>query len=146
MSLHHHHGHHPQSSASNSTNNSLCSSPRSSLESLEDRSVAAGSATNQGKKSPPASQQNEERHPLLKRGLQQPPQVFSNGLGGSVTTFQDEVYKPHKKFRRHNSSFSRDYCPTSSTSNQRSNSPPMASENSSRTSNLLASQLEQPPY
>merc|ERR1712110_1238386 len=33
----------------------------------------------------------------------------------SVTTFQDEVYKPHKKFRRHNSSFSKDDCPTSST-------------------------------
>ena len=146
MSLHHHHGHHPQSSASNSTNNSLCSSPRSSLESLEDRSVAAGSASNQGKKSPPASQQNEERHPLLKRALQQPPQLFSNGLGGSVTTFQDEVYKPHKKFRRHNSSFSKDDCPTSSTSaNSGPRSPQAASGASENRTSLLASQLEQPP-
>jgi len=141
MSLHHHHhGHHPQSSASNSTNNSLCSSPRSSLESLEDRSAAplAAASKKSSQASPQAQQVNEERHPLLKRALQQPPQLFNNGTA-SVTTFQDEVYKPHKKFRRHNSSFSKDDCPTSST---RSHSPLPASEN--RTS-LLASQLEQPP-
>ena len=132
------------SSASNSTNNSLCSSPRSSLESLEDRG-STSSGSNTGKKSPP----NEERHPLLKRALQQPPQLFNNGTGGSVATFQDEVYKPHKKFRRHNNSFSKDECPTSSTSNQRSTSPPVASAQphlENRTSSLLASQLEQPPY
>ena len=142
MSLHHHHGHHPQSSASNSTNNSLCSSPRSSLESLEDRSAASNGSKKSSQASPPgqAQQVNEERHPLLKRALQQPPQLFNNGTA-SVTSFQDEVYKPHKKFRRHNSSFSKDDCPTSST---RSHSPLPASASENRTS-LLASQLEQPP-
>merc|ERR550532_1071204 len=114
-----------------STNHSLCSSPRSSLESLEKRSTASAS--------PPS----EERHPLLKRALQQPPQLYGNNgdRSQSVTTFQDEVYKPHKKFRRHNSSFSKDDCPTSSTS---SHSPLSASASENRTS-LLASQLEQPP-
>ena len=114
-----------------STNHSLCSSPRSSLESLEKRSTASAS--------PPS----EERHPLLKRALQQPPQLYGNNgdRSQSVTTFQDEVYKPHKKFRRHNSSFSKDDCPTSST---RSHSPLPASASENRTS-LLASQLEQPP-
>jgi len=141
-----------------STNHSLCSSPRSSLESLEKRSTASAS--------PPG----EERHPLLKRALQQPPQIYTpNGdRSQSVTTFQDEVYKPHKKFRRHNSSFSKDDCPTSSTtqhhgSGHRSASPSDmsghvqqtpavvsamlgGSSSSSRSSgSLLASQLSEPP-
>jgi len=134
-----------------STNHSLCSSPRSSLESLEKRSTASAS--------PPS----EERHPLLKRALQQPPQLYDRNNGDrstqSVTTFQDEVYKPHKKFRRHNSSFSKDDCPTSSTTQHhvgghRSTSPadmsghvltgaPAPAGHSS--SSLLASQLAEPP-
>merc|ERR1711935_1262363 len=133
-----------------STNHSLCSSPRSSLESLEKRSTASAS--------PPS----EERHPLLKRALQQPPQLYGNNgdRSQSVTTFQDEVYKPHKKFRRHNSSFSKDDCPTSSTTqhhgpDHRSASPPDMSGHvrtpgvlsavlqggSSSSGSLLASQL-----
>ena len=137
-----------------STNHSLCSSPRSSLESLEKRSTASAS--------PPG----EERHPLLKRALQQPPQLYGNNgdRSQSVTTFQDEVYKPHKKFRRHNSSFSKDDCPTSSTTQHhgpghRSASPPDMSGHartptvlsaalgagSSSSSSLLASQLSEPP-
>jgi len=141
-----------------STNHSLCSSPRSSLESLEKRSTASAS--------PPS----EERHPLLKRALQQPPQLYGNNgdRSQSVTTFQDEVYKPHKKFRRHNSSFSKDDCPTSSTTQHhgpghRSASPPdmsghvrtgsalsaalggAGSSSSSSSSSLLASQLSEPP-
>merc|ERR1712110_844352 len=82
----------------------------------------------------------------------------------SVTTFQDEVYKPHKKFRRHNSSFSKDDCPTSSTTqhhgpDHRSASPPDMSGHvrtpgvlsavlqggSSSSGSLLASQLSEPP-
>jgi len=141
-----------------STNHSLCSSPRSSLESLhqEKRSTAS-----------PASPPSEERHPLLKRALQQPPQLYGNNgdvRSQSVTTFQDEVYKPHKKFRRHNSSFSKDDCPTSSTTqhhgpDHRSASPPDMSGHvrtpgvlsavlqggSSSSGSLLASQLSEPP-
>jgi len=132
-----------------STNHSLCSSPRSSLESLEKRSTASAS--------PPS----EERHPLLKRALQQPPQLYGNNgdRSQSVTTFQDEVYKPHKKFRRHNPSFSKDDCsPTSSTTQhhggQRSASPPdmsgharigMAGTSGGGGISLLASQLAEPP-
>lgn len=132
-----------------STNHSLCSSPRSSLESLEKRSTASAS--------PPS----EERHPLLKRALQQPPQLYGNNgdRSQSVTTFQDEVYKPHKKFRRHNPSFSKDDCsPTSSTTQhhggQRSTSPPdmsgharigMAGTSGGGGISLLASQLAEPP-
>ena len=61
-----------------STNHSLCSSPsRSSMESLNNRDravpVAADQKRNTASASPPA---NEERHPLLKRALQQPPQMF----------------------------------------------------------------------
>lgn len=56
--------------------NSLCSSPsRSSLESLEIKQRASAS--------PPS----EERHPLLKRALQQPPMQLFNS-GSSVATFQ----------------------------------------------------------
>lgn len=132
-----------------STNHSLCSSPRSSLESLEKRSTASAS--------PPS----EERHPLLKRALQQPPQLYGNNgdRSQSVTTFQDEVYKPHKKFRRHNPSFSKDDCsPTSSTTQHhgghRSASPPdmsgharigMAGTSGGGGMSLLASQLAEPP-
>lgn len=132
-----------------STNHSLCSSPRSSLESLEKRSTASAS--------PPS----EERHPLLKRALQQPPQLYGNNgdRSQSVTTFQDEVYKPHKKFRRHNPSFSKDDCsPTSSTTQhhggQRSASPPdmsgharigIAGTSGGGGISLLASQLAEPP-
>merc|ERR1719266_1828754 len=118
---------HPTSS----TNNSVCSSPRSSSESeTKSRSTSSGSSTSGGSSASPPS---EERHPLLKRALQQPPQMFNN-----VNTFQDEVYKPHKKFRRHNNSFSKDYCPSSST--QRSSSPEAHQPRS-----LLASQLSEPP-
>jgi len=121
-----------------STNNSsLCSSPQprpctGASPTPVVAAVAAAAA---------ASSVNEERHPLLKRALQQPPQLFNNG----VATFQDEVYKPHKKFRRHNSSFSKDDCPTSSTTqgSQRSQSPPEVTGGGHRS--LLASQLAEPP-
>lgn len=108
--------------------NSLCSSPSqsSSLESVR----STGSA------SPPGN----ERHPLLKRALQQPPmQLSNNGGASSVASFQDEVYKPHKKFRRHNSSFSsKDDCPTSSTTQHHHLASPSRSS-------LLASQLASEP-
>jgi len=126
---------HPTSSTNNS---SLCSSPRSSSEgsssnsSSNNNSSSSSSVENSKSRSnASASPPSEERHPLLKRALQQPPQMFNN-----VNTFQDEVYKPHKKFRRHNNSFSKDDCPSSST--QRSSSPEAPKS-------LLASQLAEPP-
>ena len=141
-------GLHPATSSTN--NSSVCSSPRSSSESSESKGSRSSASA-----SPPG---NEERHPLLKRALQQPPQMFNN-----VNTFQDEVYKPHKKFRRHNNSFSKDDCPSSSTQ-PRSASPEViaapqqqqpqphhpgnataaaAAQNAVRS--LLASQLAEPP-
>merc|ERR1719192_1515035 len=124
---------HPTSSTNNS---SLCSSPRSSSEGSSSNSSNNSSSSSSVENSKSgsnasASPPSEERHPLLKRALQQPPQMFNN-----VNTFQDEVYKPHKKFRRHNNSFSKDDCPSSST--QRSSSPEAPKS-------LLASQLAEPP-
>eukprot|EP00096_Caligus_rogercresseyi_P012886 TRINITY_DN555_c0_g1_i10.p1 TRINITY_DN555_c0_g1~~TRINITY_DN555_c0_g1_i10.p1 ORF type:complete len:550 (-),score=189.10 TRINITY_DN555_c0_g1_i10:1470-3119(-) len=53
----------------------------------------------------PPLPKSEEAHPLLKRALQQPPQTYGPPLnpGKPISHFQDEVYKPHKKFRRLNS-------------------------------------------
>ena len=81
-----------------SKNHSLCLSPRSSLERLEKQSTVTTSPT------------HKERHPLMKRKLQQSPQLNGNNSyrSQSVTTFQDEVYNPYKKFKRQNPSFSKD--------------------------------------
>ena len=96
----------------------------------------------------------EERHPLLKRALQQPPQIYNPGTGngssgnssGPVSNFQDEVYKPHKKFRRNTSGGSNDDCPSSTQTGPASPPPSSSSSSSSRPStNLLASQLAEPP-
>merc|ERR1719412_1732852 len=70
----------------------------------------------------------EEQHPLLKRALQQPPQPYN---AGGVSGFQDEVYKPHKKFRHSGRKDSDD--PTSESSSQ------------AASHSILASQLAAPP-
>ena len=51
------------------------------------------------------------------------------------------MYKPHKKFRRHNSSFSKDECPTSSTQHHHLPEP----QGRPTLGSLLASQLSEPP-
>ena len=114
---------------SSSTNTSVCSSPRSSSMDDDSRAKepASGEVKSNSNKSPPI----EESHPLLKRALQQPPQPYN-----LMSTFQDEVYKPHKKFRRNNLPVSDD-SPTSSTAPERG-SPPAAHHSSS---SLLVSQL-----
>lgn len=94
---------------------------------------------------------SEERHPLLKRALQQPPmQLLNNSKGAGVSNFQDEVYKPHKKFRRHNSSFSKDEISSSTNSPPQiaagpsHSAPPVPHGNQNRlNSSLLASTLSQ---
>ena len=90
----------------------------------------------------------EHQHPLLKRALEQPPQSFNPIMGG-VTTFRDEVYKPHKKFRRSNipPSANIDDYPSSTQSGcseDRLSSPPPSSSHH-QTSNLLATQLAEAP-
>ena len=87
---------------------------------------AAPSAEASGSSGASAAAAAIHEHPLLKRALEQPPQAYPS-------TFQDEVYKPHKKFRR--SEFSHDGECTSSSSS----SAPAPS------GSLLASQLQQPP-
>jgi len=109
----------PKAQGSQSTNTSVCSSPRSSME------EGAG-----GGEDGPDSM--EDQHPLLKRALQQPPQPFN--MGGGVTMFQDEVYKPHKKFR-HNGRRDGDE-PTSTQDGSCSPGPPTS---------ILATQLAAPP-
>ncbi|XP_059089101.1 nuclear hormone receptor E75-like isoform X2 [Tigriopus californicus] len=126
--------------SSHSTNTSVCSSPRSSSleeeqarkEAVEDASRANGSSSYQG--SSTRSPGREEQHPLLKRALQQPPQPYHNV---PVATFQDEVYKPHKKFRRHFPPS--DDTPSSSTQSDRRS--PMGS---THLGSLLATQLSDP--
>nr|UUJ74944.1 E75A [Lepeophtheirus salmonis] len=89
---------------------SICSSPRSFVE--EDKHLHKDEEENETlvvESSPPPQPQSshvsEEQHPLLKRALQQPPQAY-NGVppltSNAISYFQDEVYKPHKKFRRYN--------------------------------------------
>jgi len=116
----------PKAQGSHSTNTSVCSSPRSSME------------ENQGGEDSERPDL-EEQHPLLKRALQQPPQPFN--MGG-VANFQDEVYKPHKKFR-HSDRKDGDE-PTSSTQD---GAPGAVSPSSSlvHTHSILASQLAAPP-
>ena len=82
-----------------SKNHSLCLSPRSSLERLEKQSTVTASPT------------HKERYQLLKRKkLLQSPQLYGNNSdrSQSVTTFQDEVCNPQKKFKGQNLSFSKD--------------------------------------
>ena len=127
----------PRAQGSQSTNTSVCSSPRSTH--LEETAASAtqikeeplvDNAMHRSPKPPEVfveSKQSEEQHPLLKRALEQPPQPYNGGMGA----FQDEVYKPHKKFRRTNHSSNSDEC----SSTFRDSPPP----------SLLASQLAQPP-
>ena len=153
-----------------STNTSVCSSPRNeedkssngnlmitskvpdeemkteSIESIvsHTRSDSSSSDENSQQGTIPKSPE-EHQHPLLKRALEQPPQTF-NPMTRGVATFQDEVYKPHKKFRRSNiSSANMDECPSStqtSTPEDRLSSPPPSSRQST---SLLASQLAEAP-
>ena len=122
----------PKAQGSQSTNTSVCSSPRSSMEeggpvTAEEEAAAGGRSS--------GSDTMEDQHPLLKRALQQPPQPF-NLAGGGVTLFQDEVYKPHKKFR-HSGRRDGDE-PTSTQDGTGSNSPGPATS-------ILATQLAAPP-
>ena len=136
--------------SSHSTNTSVCSSPRSSVEDENKMASVKESDDEQRKGSP---DRYEERHPLLKRALQQPPQIYTgnsnglpngNGQTGMVAHFQDEVYKPHKKVRRNTSGGNTDDCPSSTQAGP--GSPPPQSTRSERpTTNLLASQLAEPP-
>ena len=159
----------PRAQGSHSTNTSVCSSPRSTTMEddskqiqikeepeteplVERRSPKPHQVLNQPTSSASAGSsivtvtaaagviKSEEQHPLLKRALEQPPQNF-NSVSGGIGGFQDEVYKPHKKFRRSgnvsgSSSNTADEC-TSSTG-----SSGLAEEQSC---SLLASQLSEPP-
>jgi nuclear receptor subfamily 1 group D protein 3 len=135
----------PKAQGSQSTNTSVCSSPRSSLEEAaggrevgeEDRHSAGGNSSNNS-----SSSLLEDQHPLLKRALQQPPQPFNLG----VTGFQDEVYKPHKKFR-HSGRRDGDTEPTST---QQESAPSLQHHSAAAsplvlTHSILASQLAAPP-
>jgi len=122
----------PKAQGSQSTNTSVCSSPRSSLEEKV-KEVEEETA-----KQPEKSESLEEQHPLLKRALQQPPQPFNTG---GVTGFQDEVYKPHKKFRHSGRKDSDE--PTST--QESANSPSPGPSSQVQTHSILASQLAAPP-
>ena len=162
--------------STNSTNTSVCSSPRNEEEKNSNGNLLANKVSDDEVKSeviePMSSHENNDisysedsskipsssksspkpeehhQHPLLKRALEQPPQSFNPMMGG-VTTFQDEVYKPHKKFRRSNlpPSANIDECPSStqtgSPEERLSSPPPSTSHN--QTSSLLASQLTEAP-
>jgi len=121
----------PKAQGSQSTNTSVCSSPRSSLEEkvkeVEDETAKQDKV-----------ESLEEQHPLLKRALQQPPQPF---ISGGVTGFQDEVYKPHKKFRHSGRKDSDE--PTSTQESAKSPSP--GPSNQVQSHSILASQLAAPP-
>ena len=131
----------PKAQGSQSTNTSVCSSPRSSLEEATCREVGEEDRHGGGNSS---SSLLEDQHPLLKRALQQPPQPFNLG----VTGFQDEVYKPHKKFR-HSGRKEGDTEPTST--QQESAPSPQPAHSATATSplvlthSILASQLAAPP-
>jgi nuclear receptor subfamily 1 group D member 3 len=134
--------------SSHSTNTSVCSSPRSSVE--DDNKLAAVKESDDELHRKESPERYEERHPLLKRALQQPPQIYNPGNGagssggssGPVSNFQDEVYKPHKKFRRNTGGSNNDDCPSSTQAGPASPPPPSAGR---PTTNLLASQLAEPP-
>jgi len=89
----------------------------------------------------------EDRHPLLKRALQQPAlggHGLSAGMCGTVMNFKDEVYKPHKKFRRNTGgNCSSDEFPTSTQTGL--GSPPLPKFSIRHVGSLLASQLSEPP-
>merc|ERR1712088_1066072 len=125
--------------STNSTNTSVCSSPRNEEE--KNSKIPSSS------KSSPKPEEHH-MHPLLKRALEQPPQSFNPMMGG-VTTFQDEVYKPHKKFRRSNlpPSANIDECPSSTQTGSPEDrlSSPQPSTSHNQTSSLLASQLNEAP-
>ena len=155
-----------------STNTSVCSSPRNeedkssnsnllvtskipdeemkteTIEPVVSHTRTDSSSSDENSQQGTASKNPEEhQHPLLKRALEQPPQAFNPMMRG-VATFQDEVYKPHKKFRRSNipPSANIDECPSSTQtgmSEDRLSSPPPSS--SRRSSSLLASQLAEAP-
>jgi nuclear receptor subfamily 1 group D protein 3 len=119
------------SHGAHSTNTSVCSSPRSLSTEDENRTKEAVAAPEEAMPSSSSSQPSapaaEEMHPLLKRALQQPPQPYN------------EVYRPHKKFRRHNLPVGDD-CPSSTSAQHSPQSPPPATHCS-----LLVSQLSEPP-
>ena len=126
----------PKAQGSHSTNTSVCSSPRSSME--------------DGAMLPNAGDDNdgrpdlEEQHPLLKRALQQPPQPFN--MGGGISNFQDEVYKPHKKFRHSDRKDGDEPTSTQDTGSNGSVSPGSSSSSSLvHSHSILASQLAAPP-
>lgn len=141
--------------STHSTNTSVCSSPRSSVEDDNKMAVNMKESDDEQRKPSPDRGSYEERHPLLKRALQQPPQIYnanggisvnggSGGSSGPVSHFQDEVYKPHKKFRRNTSGGGNlDDCPSSTQTGP--GSPPPPSSRSERPTGLLASQLAEPP-
>jgi len=162
--------------STNSTNTSVCSSPRNEedkpsngnllvtskitdeemkTEPIEPvvshtrtDSSSSDEISQQASTSKNAQNPEEHQHPLLKRALEQPPQAFNPMMRG-VTTFQDEVYKPHKKFRRSNipPSANIDECPSSTQTGpteDRLSSPPPSSSRPSLNS-LLATQLAEAP-
>ena len=141
------------SNGSHSTNTSVCSSPRSSSTEDDARNKAEKSEKAE-KACPPSSSSSssssapaagnpvgpsaaaaapavEEQHPLLKRALEQPPQPYN------------EVYRPHKKFRRHNIPVGDDL-PSSTSTNQASPQSPPPPPPAAHCS-LLVSQLSEPP-
>ena len=161
--------------STNSTNTSVCSSPRNEEDKPSNGNLLATSklpdeemktepiepvvshTRTDSSSSDESSQQastskispnpEEHQHPLLKRALEQPPQAFNPMMRG-VTTFQDEVYKPHKKFRRSNvpPSANIDECPSSTQTGpaeDRLSSPPPSS--SRPLNSLLATQLAEAP-
>jgi len=123
----------PKAQGSQSTNTSVCSSPRSSLE------EKVKEVEEEQAKPEVRTESLEEQHPLLKRALQQPPQPYN---AGGVSNFQDEVYKPHKKFRHSGRKDSDE-----PTSTQESATSPTPSSESSQVAahSILASQLAAPP-
>jgi len=129
--------------SSHSTNTSVCSSPRS----LADEVEKSNAEDDQRKRASPPSASYEDRHPLLKRALQQPAlngNGSTGGASGTVMNFKDEVYKPHKKFRRNTGGSSNsDEFPTSTQAGP--GSPPPTRHSSRQGGSLLASQLAEPP-
>jgi len=122
----------PKAQGSQSTNTSVCSSPRSSMEEKV-KEVEEEQAK------PERGDSLEEQHPLLKRALQQPPQPYN---AGGVTGFQDEVYKPHKKFRH---SGRKDSDEPTSTQESAVSPTPNPESSHAATHSILASQLAAPP-
>ena len=121
----------PKAQGSQSTNTSVCSSPRSSME------EKVKEVEEEQAKPEVRGDSLEEQHPLLKRALQQPPQPYNTG---GVSGFQDEVYKPHKKFRHSGRKDSDE-----PTSTQESATSPTSEPSQAASHSILASQLAAPP-